>query len=344
MLGAIGDFMVTTPTIAGLKQHYPHAVLTVVVRKQIAELAAHNSHIDLIIVYDQTNLLTRLRFLWNLVKTRFDLWVDLHAPTPNTVCSNRRVYIRNGFLSLLPRVVCRRGFNAPWLRLVLTQPVAVPPEHVLFSENIVHTTLRLTGHNVKLPVRKELVLTSKERTWADDYLKRNNCGETRISGLFFGSKQASDTWPVENAIALGTKLKQEYANQRFLIFGGTLERLAATMLEDAFRAGSVPVFLNTAGTLTLTQTAALLERCDVLITTDAGPMHIADALQVPLVVLFSNKNYRAIWEPLTDNKSVLQHKTSCGPCFSAHCDHGNLCMRSITPEEVMAEVKKLKPA
>ncbi len=341
MLGAIGDFLVTTPTMAALARQFPDARLTVIIRRQIAELAIHISSINEVITYDQSNPFTKVKFLFRLQQQRFDLWVDLHAPTPNTVCSNHRVFMRNAFLLHFPRARYRLGFSVPWLRHFLTHGVPVPDEKTLRSENIVDTTLRLADTAPCHLRKKELAVADHHRSWAGSFLRAVGCEGAPLIGFFFGSKQPSDTWPIENVVAFCNELRTAFPSYAFLLIGGPAEAPVAGQMELNGISHCSPPFVNCIGKTSLMQTAALLERCSVFVTTDSGPMHIADAIGTPIVALFSNKNFRSIWEPLTEKKKVLQVMEPCGPCFSDTCPNNNRCMRSITPDEVISAVRDL---
>ena len=70
-------------------------------------------------------------------------------------------------------------------------------------------------------------------------------------------------------------------------------------------------------------------------------MHIADAMKVPTVALFSSKNYPAIWMPLSRNCLVINHPVDCGPCFQDTCHLANKCMNLIEPAEVLDALQRL---
>lgn len=92
--------------------------------------------------------------------------------------------------------------------------------------------------------------------------------------------------------------------------------------------------------LSLGRFGALLERAQLFISNDTGPAHIADALDVPLMVLFGPENpYR--YGPYHDrsrSRVIIGKKVSCSPCIKHTCrDHE--CMDSITPDMVWEEIK-----
>lgn len=118
MVNGIGDTICVTPAIEALRQKYPDAELTVIIRPRIVPLVSGNPNIDDVIVYDTGNgVRKRLEFFVALIQKRIDLWVDLHVPTFNTTSSNRRDYFRNSIMMRIARPVYRVGYAAPGLAL-----------------------------------------------------------------------------------------------------------------------------------------------------------------------------------------------------------------------------------
>ena len=99
------------------------------------------------------------------------------------------------------------------------------------------------------------------------------------------------------------------------------------------------------GRATFGQTAALMQRCAALVCTDSGPMHLGDALDVPMVAIFSSHNHPAVWRPVNGHAVTIYHEIECGPCFRSVCPIGNRCMANITPGEVYAALsERLSPS
>jgi heptosyltransferase-2 len=87
------------------------------------------------------------------------------------------------------------------------------------------------------------------------------------------------------------------------------------------------------GQLSLMELAALLKKCAVLVTNDSGPMHVAVAMDVPLVTMFGASPVPGFYP--YNNKSVLiKTPLYCHPCGKHHCDTLN-CMRAIPVDEVL---------
>ena len=104
------------------------------------------------------------------------------------------------------------------------------------------------------------------------------------------------------------------------------------------------VILSLGGNLSVKESAALIEKCAVFISNDTGPMHIAAALNVPLVAVFGSTN--PLWTgPIGSRSRVLYRKVPCSPCFKRSCPRKSgryECLSSITADNVIREIEKLK--
>jgi heptosyltransferase-2 len=333
MLGEIGDLIVTTPTLAALRERYPQARLRVIVRRAMAELLASNPAVDELLLYDSRSRWTKIAFLGRLALMGHDLWVDLHTPTFNTWNTNDEVFRRNRLFMRAARPRFQLAFEMAPLRGRITHPVAVPEPATLRDENIVDTTLRLVGGSADR--RKRLVVAAADSAWAQAELARRRIDQAPCIGLFFGAKQSAKVWPLQRTAALCAGLPQRFPQATFLILGGPHEVDAARELLAGLPAESRPRFHDLTATGGLGRSAALIARCAALVATDSGPMHMADALGVELVALMSAHNHAAVWRPLRA-AAVLRTEVACSPCFSADCVQGQACMLGIEAEPVMA--------
>ncbi len=94
------------------------------------------------------------------------------------------------------------------------------------------------------------------------------------------------------------------------------------------------------GGIDLTEYAALVERAEAVICNNSLPLHLADAVRTPEVVLFSGTDDEEQWRPRTTEARLLRRETSCYPCYRFECPIGLPCL-DITPEEVVGEVEML---
>ncbi|PYU98280.1 MAG: lipopolysaccharide heptosyltransferase II, partial [Acidobacteria bacterium] len=74
-------------------------------------------------------------------------------------------------------------------------------------------------------------------------------------------------------------------------------------------------------------------RCDLVVTNDSGPMHLAAALGLPLVAVFGSTNEHATG-PLSPRARVVKHQVECSPCGLRECPIDFRCMTGVTVDHV----------
>ncbi|MGZ3667880.1 MAG: glycosyltransferase family 9 protein [Ktedonobacterales bacterium] len=89
------------------------------------------------------------------------------------------------------------------------------------------------------------------------------------------------------------------------------------------------------GRTTLPGYAALVERAALVLCNDSLPLHLADAVRTPEVVLYSGTEYEEQWRPRATRARLLRRPTPCQPCYLFECPIGLPCL-DIPPEEVAA--------
>ena len=114
------------------------------------------------------------------------------------------------------------------------------------------------------------------------------------------------------------------------LFGSAADRPVTEAIADA-----APAVVDLAGRTSLAEAVALLSLADRVVTNDSGLMHVAAALDRPLIALFGSSS-PAMTPPLTDKATVLSLGLSCSPCFQRTCPLGHLdCLNKLTPDRVL---------
>jgi len=144
-------------------------------------------------------------------------------------------------------------------------------------------------------------------------------------------------WSTEGFQRVAAALLQDGA--RVVVVGGPADAsLGEEIVADLADRGH-----NLAGRTTPSELAALLERCDLLIGIDSGPMHVAAAMGRPVVGLFGPTDPRRTG-PLGEGHEVIFHEQPCwGPCVhpvTPKCSD-RACMSAITVAEVLAAARRI---
>jgi ADP-heptose:LPS heptosyltransferase len=116
-----------------------------------------------------------------------------------------------------------------------------------------------------------------------------------------------------------------------------VEREAALLETVSGRAPEAHVLM---GRTTLGEYSALVERAALVICNDTLPMHLADAVRTPEVVLYAGTEYEEQWRPRAVRSILLRRPTPCQPCYLFDCPIGQPCL-DIPPEEVVEAAESL---
>jgi len=110
-----------------------------------------------------------------------------------------------------------------------------------------------------------------------------------------------------------------------------------TLLSDAEREHA----LNLAGNTQLDEAIALMACADAVLTNDSGLMHIAAALQKPLVVVYGSTSSEHT-PPLSHAVKVVSNQLDCSPCFERECPlQHHKCLRELMPQQVLSALNEL---
>lgn len=149
-------------------------------------------------------------------------------------------------------------------------------------------------------------------------------------GAEFGSAKQ---WPATHYAELAnTQIQQGW---QVLILGSEADKNIANEIIDNMSAKSHSSITNLCGETALSDAIDLLDTADLVVSNDSGLMHIAAALQKPLLAIYgpTSPNFTP---PLSENAHVIQIKVDCGPCFQRECPEGHhRCMRDISSKQVL---------
>jgi heptosyltransferase-2 len=322
-IGAIGDVVMTLPAVAAARKLAPDVRVTWICGSLVEPLLDHLGTADELLVVDERALLTgsvpgRIREVlqvWRrLAGRRFDLVVTTHA--------DRRYRL----LSAGVRARKRRSLSR-----TAPRPIPIPGRYegdeyarLVHGEDGPHVE-RATLPHVEFPVpgslepgAGQLVVLAPggaKNVLRDDELRR---------------------WPLASYAQVATRLLER--GVRVAITGGRGDDWVKTEFS------SLPV-IDLVGHTDLLELGGVIGASDLLITHDTGPLHLAFLARTPVLALFGptrpserlpgGVDCRVLWGG---------DHLACRPCYDgrsyAPCP-SNVCLQSVSPEQVTAEALKM---
>lgn len=310
----IGDTMLTTPVLRALAKAWPQAHLTFLGHPKRVEVIQHLPFVA------EAGSITKHRAPWRgrLFSRRWDLAL---------VYGNDRPLIEYA-LRVAPRVVAFRQDDEA-VNARLYHAVKPPPFQSLHA---VPLLLLLPGALGVKPdgLRLSYAVSPAEKAWAREYLARLPAERGPLVGLQTTGFHATSyrDWPLEHFAALCERIRGRWPKVHLMLFGGAAER--ARTDELARRVGGRVT--NLAGTVTLRQSAALLERLDLYIGVDTGPTHIMSALDAPMVAIYHCHSPSFAIGPLERPGCYVVDHPRPAPCAAG------VPMAELTVESVWAKV------
>ncbi len=278
-LRRIGDVVLTTPIIRALREAYPQAHITYLTEAPSEQVLRNNPHVDQVLVLPKRQgPVAELGFLWRLRRERFDLVLDFFGNP------------RSALLTWFTGAPRRIGLSLRGRRRLYSDAVSLPPGRRFAVEHkaLLLAPLGLSVSNL-LP---EVFPTAAEQAVAEAQLADLGVGPGELLvGLCPVSRMPYKVWPAERFAAVADHLIERHG-ARVLFFWGPGEEHFITQVRAHMGQTALPSY----PVPSLMEMAALLARCQLLVSNDNGPRHLAVAVGTPTVGIFG-RTHAINWTP-----------------------------------------------
>lgn len=326
--GWIGDMILLTPALRALKRAYPQSYLALLIRPLVASLMEACPYLDEVIIDTKGRGVSRAQTFFRLVRSlrrgRFDLAVVLH-PTS----------FRNALIPCLAGVPLRIGSDVSARGILLTK--SCTDNTTLHEVNRYLRVLQLI--NIEDPASGlEFWHTDEDRRVVRQLLSDwDVLPEDSIIGVNLGTTWETKSWALDRFADVIAGIQDRFEGA-VVLTGSSSEVGLGKALGELAKARVI----NLIGKTTVLQLGALIERCNLYLTCDSGPMHIAAAVETPTIALFGPTNPQR-HRPYGEGHHVIEKDVSCRPCYKREClraDAPNLCMTEIQTADVIEQIAR----
>ena len=354
-LSAVGDAVHTLPVLNKLRRRYPAARLDWLVTPGIAELLQHNPAISNVIEFarDERSAPWRMapyvaaaRLVAQLRAVEYDLVIDLQGQ------------LRSGFFAFTSGAPVRIGFDKPRADIWKTLARKIPDEarkhawqgaregswlaytdHIALPTLEIHPVERYLGIGPMLGLDDGLAdfsfpIPPEARARIEALVDYYEIAKAKLLVMAPGTNWETKEWRRE-AFA---EVARHFMPKGFAVtlIGSERER---ALCDDV--AKLAPGAINLAGETTLSELAALISRATICVTNNSGPMHLAVALDRPVVSIFGPTD--PVWAgPYRRDGAVLRAELPCSPCYLrllSRCPNNHDCMKNVSAAAVIERIE-----
>ncbi len=344
----IGDLVLSLPVVHLLKRTYPQAEIDILALPSSAKVIAGDPDVRTIITYDP-NIWRRPKSLFKPGnwRTARAIYRQLHAQNYDLAVSVFGPWA--AILSVFSGAQRRLGYGKESYPGLMTDNVAGRHWNAHDHLHEVDYCIRLAqaaGATIQPADRiPTLFVGAQAQQEVEILLQREgiSSAQTLIACHVSANNGQSKRWPIQYWATLIDRLIRDTGAE--VLFTGApddqplITAISARMHEHA---------INLAGKTSLTQLAALLQRVDLLITGDSGPMHIAGAVNTALIAIHGPTD-PALSGSVSTQATILRDPIWCSPCYKAKGAPADCrffttqCMKNISPNQVFKTVQmKLK--
>lgn len=319
-VAGIGDFVLGTPALRAIRQSFPQAFIWFLTTPEVRPLADRCPYVDAVRTMDLRR--SRSAAWWTFGKKRRELWQLIRELRAVHFDFAVNLYYVGTWLGGLRMAVFVWAIGAS--RIIGRYSRGRGLVYDLVSKSEAHEVdaqldvARLIGA-VPTSDLPELWVTAEDRVSCAALLQELGIGSAEpIVCLHAGSARPEACWPLERFESVGQRLAKDGA--RTLVIGTLGDQSRCATLAE-----TIPNAISVAGRTSLPLLAALLERATLLVTNDSGPMHMAAALGIPLVVPFG---------PADPARFGPRGRATCLIFSATNPAHGSAWWEGVTAEEV----------
>jgi lipopolysaccharide heptosyltransferase II len=334
---SVGDIVLSSLLVRALRQRLPTCRIDYVVKSEFAELVAHNPHISRVIPFPARGTFGDLRALRRSIRpSSYDLVIDIHDSLRSRYLSwgarevvriNKRKFARWVLVHLKRNTYSRFG-GAPSVALRYLEPLA--------RWNVADDAKGL-----------ELFIPPSSFDTATRMLSDAGVAPVLpLVGVCPSAHHATKMWLPERFAEAAAHIAEEHG-AGIVLLGSEDEHARCEGIRSSIKSRNPGLaVVNLAGRSSLLETAAIIDRCLLVLTNDTGLMHIASARKRKVVAIFGSTVREFGFFPFGTISAVAEVPAlPCRPCTHigrAECPEGHFrCMNDVQTSHVLDHARHI---
>ena len=322
----LGDTVLSTPMIAGIKQIQPEAQVWLLTNPHAAQIVQLDPLLSGIVLYDKRGADRGLAGFFRAV-------LRLRARGFSEAYSMNRSY-RTAILLRLSGIKTRVGFTNAHLRSLYTRTA----DYDATIHEVERNVRLLAGNCFTAPFKTDLRLFAPQRNALDNEVTAMLPRRGSYAVLVPGSNWRTKMWHAQGYRAVARHLTG--LNMPVVMDGAPPHRSLNAEIGENLDV------INLAGKSSVADAMTIIEGAGLVVCNDSAALHMASAFKVPTVAIFCATSPKGGFSPWRNEKAiVVQHKgLACRPCGrhgANRCPEGTeACCHTITSEMVIEAVTR----
>ena len=325
--GSFGDIICAIPAIVSIQKNFPGSQIDLMTNSGGASLVAAENVIDHRLINKFINYLgmDRRELIAEVKNNGYELFIELPQDQASLKSQLRNIIVVKFLFKIRKGFGWEIGATRFWKKLQEKQ--------IKFNDErtrLLHIMERhgLKNHGEVFPLH---VLPKDELQVNKLFDEKGITSKESMIALVVGAKRPFNRWPIDYFHQVATYFSQQ--GHKMLIIGGPDDSDLANELLD------IPGVYDFTGRLTPMQSGLALQRCQLTISNDTGPMHLSYAVGTRVIAIFSTRDYPNKWYPPEGN-AVFRDENDPNSVSFTETDTDNACMKAIKPEVIIAKAKE----
>ncbi len=335
---SVGDIVLSSLLVRTFRSRFPDCQLDYCVKEEYASLVRFNPHISNVIEFPKNGGFDELKRLRRKIQqSQYDLIIDIHDSLRSRyVCFGAKRVVRINKRKLARFLLVKLKLN------VYERFGGAPSVALRYLEPVSEFGIEDDGRGLEFFFADDAAANVRELVQGSGFRVQE-----QFIGICPSAKHNNKMWLKERFVEVASTLSRTL-NQPIVLFGfGENEVKCCSEIQNQIHnLKPEPKTLNLSGKISLTETAAMMDYCSIIISNDSGLMHIAAARKRKVVAIFGPTVKELGFFPFGTESIVVENKNlNCRPCTHiglAACPKGHFkCMNEISIEQVVESANTL---